>query len=505
MIRHRGFLVLALAAILAVGLLPASNLEAQGSKGTIKIATQSPLSGGQAALGEGIKLGAQLAIEKFKGALEKQGFKVELVPFDDQAKPDVGVANAKNIIADKDILAIIGHLNSGVAIPSSEVYKEVSLAMISPANTNPVVTDRGYPNVNRVCGRDDVQGVVGSEFAHATMKAKTVYIIHDKTPYGQGVAEFFKADAEKKGLKIVGFEGTEEKSNFDPIVTPMKAKNPDVIYFGGIYDQAAPFFKQAREKGVKGKFFGPDGMDSSDLTKIAGKAVVGMYYTSAAGPASELPKAKAFVDEFKKDIEKKGVKVVGFDGTEEKSNFDPIITPIKAKNPDLIYFGGIYDQGAPFFKQAREKGIKSKFLGPDGLDSSDLVKIAGKAVVGMYYTTAAAPASSPQAKQFAEEFKKKFGKSPEPYAAESYVATAIALKALESVTSGGKAPTRPAVSKAIRQVKYTGMTGSIEFDDKGDPKKASYYVLQVASDNPEKWSENKEAKRLAIAAPTATK
>ena len=273
-------------------------------KGTIKIATQSPLSGGQAALGEGIKLGAQLAIEKFKGALEKQGFKVELVPFDDQAKPDVGVANAKNIIADKDILAIIGHLNSGVAIPSSEVYKEVSLAMISPANTNPVVTDRGYPNVNRVCGRDDVQGVVGSEFAHATMKAKTVYIIHDKTPYGQGVAEFFKADAEKKGLKIVGFEGTEEKSNFDPIVTPMKAKNPDVIYFGGIYDQAAPFFKQAREKGVKGKFFGPDGMDSSDLTKIAGKAVVGMYYTSAAGPASELPEAKAFVDEFKKKFGK---------------------------------------------------------------------------------------------------------------------------------------------------------------------------------------------------------
>src|SRR6059036_3070584 len=138
-------------------------VDAQG-KGTIKIASQSPLSGGQAALGEGIKLGAQLAVEKFKGPLEKMGFKVEFVPYDDQAKPDVGVSNSKNIIADKDILAIIGHLNSGVAIPSSEVYKEVSLAMISPANTNPTVTDRGYPNVNRVCGRDDVQGVVGSEF-----------------------------------------------------------------------------------------------------------------------------------------------------------------------------------------------------------------------------------------------------------------------------------------------------------------------------------------------------
>ena len=284
---------LASAMILALVAVPAATkLEAQG-KGTIKIATQSPLSGGQAALGEGIKLGTQLAVEKLKGPLEKMGFKVELVPFDDQAKPDVGVANAKNIIADKEILAIIGHLNSGVAIPSSEVYKEANLAMISPANTNPTVTDRGYPNVNRVCGRDDVQGVVGSEFAHATLKAKSAYIIHDKTTYGQGVAEFFKADAEKKGIKILGFEGTEEKSNFDPIITPLKAKNPDLIYFGGIYEQAAPFFKQAREKGVKGKFLGPDGLDSSDLVKIAGKSVVGMNYTSVAGPVSRLPAGQA--------------------------------------------------------------------------------------------------------------------------------------------------------------------------------------------------------------------
>ena len=133
------------------------------------------------------------------------------------------------------------------------------------------------------------------------------------------------------------------------------------------------------------------------------------------------------------------------------------------------------------------------------------MKIAGKTVVGMYYTTAAAPTSSPAAKQFVDEFKKKFGKNPEPYAAESYVATGIAIKALESVVAGGKAPTREAVASAIRKVKYAGMTGTIEFDDKGDPKKASYYVMQVSSDNPEKWSENKEAKRLAIAAPAAKK
>ncbi len=392
----RGVLVLCLA--LAVALLPGADPVVAQGKGTIKVATQSPLSGGQAALGEGIKLGTQLALEKFKGNLEKAGFKVELVPFDDQAKPDVGVANAKNIVADKDILVVVGHLNSGVALPSSEVYKEVNLAMISPANTAPVITDRGYPNIFRVCGRDDVQGVVGAEFAKS-QGIKTAYVIHDKTTYGQGVAEFFKADAEKKGIKILGFEGTEEKSNFDPIITPIRAKRPDLIYFGGIYEQAGPFFKQAREKGVKAKFMGPDGLDSSDLAKIAGKAVVGMNYTSVAGPVTKYP----------------------------------------------------------------------------------------------------------QAKQFAEEYRKKFGKNPEPFAAQAYDSTAIALKALEAASKGGKMPTRDAVTAAVRDVKHNGITGTVEFDKKGDPKQALYFVLQVASDNPEQWGDNKEVKRLTIAAPAAKK
>jgi branched-chain amino acid transport system substrate-binding protein len=243
-----------------------------------------------------------------------------------------------------------------------------------------------------------VQGVVGAEFAKA-QNTKSVYVIHDKTAYGQGIADFFKADAEKKGIKVLGFEGTEEKSNFDPILTPIKAKNPDLIYFGGIYEQAGPFFKQAREKGIKAKFMGPDGMDSSDLTKIAGKAVVGMHYTSVAGPVS-------------------------------------------------VY---------------------------------------------------------PQAKQFADEYKKKFNKNPEPFAAQAYDSTAIAMKALEAATKGGKAPTRDSVSEAVRTVRHTGITGAVEFDQKGDPKKALYFVLQVASDNPEKWGDNKEVKRLTIAAPTAKK
>jgi branched-chain amino acid transport system substrate-binding protein len=381
-----------LALVLAAG--PAG---AQG-KGTIKIASQSPLSGGQSALGEGIKLGTQLAIEQQSKGLEAMGFKVVLVPFDDQAKPDVGVANAKNLVTDPEILAVVGHLNSGVAIPSSEIYRDAKLAMISPANTNPIITERNYPTVSRVCGRDDVQGVVGAEHAKS-LKVKSVFVVHDKTTYGQAVAEFFRDHAKKLGIEVVGFEGTEEKANFDPILTPIKARRPDMLYFGGIYDQGAPLFKQAAEKGIKAAYMGPDGMDSSDLAKIGGKAVVGMWYTSASAPVSLYPRAK----------------------------------------------------------------------------------------------------------DFAKSYKAKFSKDPEPYAAESYDATVVALRAIEAAAkaAGGKLPTREAVAAAVRKTKLEGITGTIAFDGKGDRLKASYFVLQVASDDPAKWGENKLIKRLGIDPPAA--
>src|SRR5262249_19937823 len=136
---------------------------------------------------------------------------------------------------------------------------------------------------------------------------------------------------------------------------------------------------------------------------------------------------------------------------------------------------------------------------------SDLAKIAGKNVVGMYYTSAAGPASAlPKAKQFVEDFKKKFGKNPEPYAAEAYDAATVALKAIEAAAKGGKAPSREDVAVAVRKVKLSGITGDIEFDAKGDRKKALYFVLQVDSDDPQKWGDNKIVKQLAIAPPSAS-
>ncbi|MEW5872235.1 MAG: branched-chain amino acid ABC transporter substrate-binding protein [Chloroflexota bacterium] len=287
--------------VIAGLLLAACGGGGTAGKGTIKVATQSPLSGGQSAIGVDIKNGAELALEQLKKPLEDMGFKVELAPYDDQANPDNGVANAKNIVADPAILCVVGHYNSGVQIPSSEVYHSSELANVSPANTNPKVTDRGYAEVSRLVGRDDVQGVVAAQFA-VTKGMNSAFVVHDKTAYGQGIAEFFKREFENGGKQVVGFEGTEEKANFDAILGPMLAANPDVVFFGGIYDQASVFFKQAREKGYQGMLLSDDGYDSPEAINIGGPSLLeggGLYYTTVAGPAKLYPGTAKFQTDFK--------------------------------------------------------------------------------------------------------------------------------------------------------------------------------------------------------------
>jgi branched-chain amino acid transport system substrate-binding protein len=364
-----------LSLVLLVALVAAVPATAWAQKGKIKIAVQAPLSGEQAALGEHIKLGAQLAVEEASKAFKDLGYELVLVPQDDQAKPEVGVANARNMVADPEVLVIVGHFNSGVALPASEVYKDAMLVMISPANTATEITDRGYPNVNRVCGRDDVQGPVGARFAAQELKAKSVYIIHDKTTYGQGVADSFRSEAKKLGMNVLAFEGTEERANFSPMIIPLKAKNPALVYFGGIYHQGGLLLKQMREKGVKAIFMGPDGVDSEEMVKIAGAAAVGSYYTSVAPPRDATPETAAF----------------------------------------------------------------------------------------------------------AKKYKQRFGKDIEAFGLYGYDATLVGIKALEQwlKANPGKKPSRADVSTAVRKIKnFKGVTGSIEFDNKGDPVKAKYFVLK---------------------------
>lgn len=286
--------------MVAAGMTLALIGSAAAADKAIKIATQSPLSGDQSLTGVDIKRGAEMALEQLAGPLTALGFKVTLAPFDDQANPDNGVANAKQIVSDPAILGVVGHYNSGVQIPSSEVYHTSGLVNVSPANTNPKVTTRGYLEVNRIVGRDDVQGVVGADFASAK-GVKTAFVVHDKSAYGQGIAEFFKKKAEENGIKLLGFEGTEEKANFDALLSPVIAGNPDMVYFGGMAAQAALMFKQARQKGYEGTFMSDDGFDSADAAKIGDKTLLaggGTFYSTVAGPASVYPGTAKFIEDF---------------------------------------------------------------------------------------------------------------------------------------------------------------------------------------------------------------
>mgnify|MGYP000122185610 CR=1 FL=1 len=339
---------------------------------TIKIATASPLSGAQAQLGEMVKLGAQIAVEESAPAFEKMGFKLELIPQDDQASPDVGVAVAKRLANDPEVLGVVGHFNSGVAIPASEVYKDYDLVMVSPANTNPRVTERRYANVNRVCGRDDVQGPVGAEFAVRELGAKTIFVINDKTAYGQGVADAFRNRARELGANVVAFIGTEERANFQPLILQMKLLKPDFVYFGGIYDQGGLLIKQMREKGINAIFMGPDGLDSSDFVRIAQTAAQGVYYTTVAGPVDQYPAARAF----------------------------------------------------------------------------------------------------------AAKFNERFHKKPESFALYAYDSAMVIITAIKNlVAQSNLVPSRQEVCQAVRRISYEGITGVIEFNEKGDRRKADYYIL----------------------------
>lgn len=290
--------ILALVLVLVLALSLTSMMVKAQDMTVIKIASQSPLSGPQSQLGVGIRNGVDLAVQQLSTDLMDMGYEIQYVPYDDQATPDVGVSNAQAIVADDAILAVIGHLNSGVAIPSSEVYNANDLVMVSPANTNPLVTDRAYPTVNRVCGRDDLQGPTGANFADSIEGVESVYILHDTTAYGQGVAEAFQTEAERLELTVLGFEGTEETANFDGLIQPILALEPDLIYMGGIYSQFGIFINQAAAAGYTGLYMGPDGFDSPELAELAGDAAVGVYFTSVAGPASLYPNAAQFIEDY---------------------------------------------------------------------------------------------------------------------------------------------------------------------------------------------------------------
>ncbi|MBP0725901.1 branched-chain amino acid ABC transporter substrate-binding protein [Bacillus sp. RG28] len=306
MMLKKGVAILATASLTA-GLLAGcgNGKDSKDKNKVIEVATQSPLSGGSATLGDSIKLGAQMELENQKADFKKLGFDLKLVPYDDQGDPTKGVSNAEQIAADTSILGVVGHLNSGVAIPSSLKYEKAHIPMVSPANTATEVTDRGLSSVNRICARDDFQGPAGANYAVNTLKAKNIYIIQDKTAYGTGLADAFKDAAAKLGAKIVGYEGiTVGEKDFNGVINNIATKKPDLVFFGGLYAEGGLIIKQAADKGLKMPFMGGDGLDSSTLVEIAGDAVKNVYYTSVAADTLKVAGGQEFANQYKKEFNK---------------------------------------------------------------------------------------------------------------------------------------------------------------------------------------------------------
>lgn len=263
---------------------------ASAQEQVVKIGHVAPVSGAQAHYGKDNENGARMAIEdlnKQNITIGGKKIKFELQAEDDAADPKQGTAAAQKL-CDAKVAGVVGHLNSGTTIPASKVYNDCGIPHVTGAATNPNLTKPGYKTTYRIIANDNALGAGLAFYAADTLKLKSVAIIDDRTAYGQGVAEVFKKTALAKGLKVVDEQFTTDKAtDFMAILTAVKAKNPDAIFFGGMDPQAGPMLRQMEQLGLsKTKYFGGDGICTSEIAKLAAGAKTLDNVVCAEGGAS---------------------------------------------------------------------------------------------------------------------------------------------------------------------------------------------------------------------------
>jgi len=268
----------------------------------VKIGVSSPFTGDVAALGLGIKNGATIAINEANEdpELAELGITISGLFVDDAADPKTGVNAANQMVSDSAVVGVVAHLNSGVSIPASAVYNQAGIVQISPASTNPALTEQGFTNVFRVCTIDTVQGSFAGDFAYNELGAMKVAVIDDSTPYGEGLAAEFAKQFAADGGEVVTTEKIQLKDqDFKALVTKIQGLNPDMIYFGGMYTEAALISKQAKEAGLNVPVMGGDGLYTQQFVDIAGAAnAEGDYATSVGLPLDLQPKGQEFKTAF---------------------------------------------------------------------------------------------------------------------------------------------------------------------------------------------------------------
>jgi branched-chain amino acid transport system substrate-binding protein len=288
------YIAASLFAALLVAALPSTAMGRPPA--AVRIAVAGPLTAGAVAWGLGMERGARLALSDYASELASTGVSASIQSYDDQGDPKTAVDRAIEIVADSAVLGVVGHINSGCSIPSSRVYAEHDLAMITPVSTNPALTQQGLNNVFRTCATDVGQAGFAGETATRSLRAKTAYVVNDSTPYGEILTAGFSRRFKTGGGRVVGSARTSDKqTNFASLVRRIKAKNPSVVYYGGIYNAGSLLARQLRDKGVKATFVGADGIYDPLFVSLAGRRrVEGALATSVGIPLDQQPGGVAF-------------------------------------------------------------------------------------------------------------------------------------------------------------------------------------------------------------------
>ncbi len=269
---------------------------------SIKIGVSCPLTGDQAKIGQDMLHGAELAVAEANAAGGLLGLPVRVFAIDDQHNPTQAVAAAHRFVSDPRVVAVVAHLNSACTLPASDIYAKAGVAQVTPCSTNIEITRRGITSLFRMCAHDGTQGSAAARYAAATLKARTVYVLDDKSTYGQGISDEFLKEATKRRLKVLGRDSVNQgEKDFSAILTKIKQKAPRLIFFGGMYPEGSLLAKQAHELGLKATLLGGDGLFDKTLVQLAGaEAAEGVCATMVGVDMGKVPAAKTFVAAYEK-------------------------------------------------------------------------------------------------------------------------------------------------------------------------------------------------------------
>ncbi|MGA5137519.1 branched-chain amino acid ABC transporter substrate-binding protein [Streptomyces azureus] len=352
-----------------------------GDGTTLTIGVDAPLSGENSTTGLGIQYGAQIAVDDANKNNWVPGVKFKLKALDDKAQPATGQSNATSLTGDKTVVGAVGPLNSGVAQTMQQVFASANMVQISPANTNPELTQgknwqtdkkRPYKTYFRTATTDELQGSFAAGYAYNGLKKKKAFVVDDKQTYGAGLAKIFAEQYKKFGGTVVGTDhvNTGDK-DFGSLVTKIKNSGADLLYYGGQYDESALITKQLKDAGVKIPLFGGDGMFASTYIEAAGKSSEGDLVTAIGVPADTLPAAKQFIQTYKD----KGYK--GDYGAYGAYAYDATTAIIKAVKAAADANGGKVPTDI--------NDLRSKVV--DGVQKSDFEGLTGKVSFDEYGDT----------------------------------------------------------------------------------------------------------------------